>query len=346
MQLQEDISLANYSTMGLGGRASYLTEVTTRQEVKEAVEWAKKSNQKVIMIGSGSNIVWKDEGFQGLIIVNRIKGFDVLAEDELNYYVTIGAGENWDDSVEKSVAQGLTGIEALSLIPGTAGATPVQNVGAYGQEIAQTLMTVEAYDQVSGQIKLIRNDDCGFGYRTSRFKTNDKDRFLILAITLHLIKGNPEPPFYASVEGYFKEHGITDYTPQALRQAVIAIRTSKLPDPNLVHNCGSFFANPVITDLEFAQLSSKFDMVPHWPAGKHKVKLSAAWLIEQVGYKDLHDPQTGMSTWAKQPLVLVNEKAKSTADLLNFKAKITAAVKSNFNITLQQEPELLPLSKI
>lgn len=341
MKIERNVSLAAYSTMGLGGAAGYLCEVKSRMEVLEALSWAQQNKLPAIMIGGGSNIVWQDSGFPGLIIVNQISRFEIFEEDETNVYVTAGAGEVWDSVVERSVQAGLTGIEALSLVPGKTGAVPVQNVGAYGQEISETLTTLEAFDTQVGDFITLAGSDCAFAYRTSRFKTTDHGRFFITAITLHLRRGNPGPPFYGSVQAYFDEHDVHDYTPAALRQAVIAIRTAKLPDPALVRNTGSFFSNPVISEDQFINLQAANETIPHWEA-KGGVKLPAAWLIEQAGFKDYHDPETGMGTWPRQPLVLVNEKAHSTADLLKFRQKIVDAVQSKFGVTLEQEPELLP----
>jgi len=342
MNIQQNVSLADYSTMGLGGPAAYLCTVTSRMEVLEALSWAQGQKVPAIMIGGGSNIVWQDSGYPGLVIVNQVMGYQPFEEDETNTYLTIGSGENWDSVVERAVAAGLTGIESLSLIPGTAGATPVQNVGAYGQEISQTLVTVEAFDSRAGDFVTIPGSDCGFGYRLSRFKTVDRGRFFITGLTLHLTKGNPQPPFYGALQTYLEAAKITSYTPAVIRQAVITIRSNKLPDPALVHNTGSFFANPIITEDQFEYLAENYDSIPHWSVGTGSVKLSAAWLIEQAGFKDFHDQETGMSTWPRQPLVLVNERAGSTADLLKFKQKIIEAVHSKFNLTLVQEPELLP----
>jgi UDP-N-acetylmuramate dehydrogenase len=342
MNIQQNVSLANHSTMRLGGTAAYVADITSRSEIAEAIAWANERALPVMMIGTGSNIVWRDEGFAGLLLVNKIMGVNEQFEDGENYYITIGAGENWDAVVAHTAAKGMTGIEALSLIPGTAGATPVQNVGAYGQEIAQTLVTVEAYDLTLNQLVNVPSIDCGFGYRTSRFKTGDRGRFFITAITLHLMRHNPQPPFYGAVQQYFDENNIHDYTPQAMRDAVVAIRSSKLPDPARVANNGSFFANPIVDEGTLAQMTADFGVVPHWPAGDGLVKIPAAWLIEQAGFKDFHDTATGMATWASQPLVLINEHATSTAHLLAFKQKILDAVQQKFGIILEQEPELLP----
>jgi UDP-N-acetylmuramate dehydrogenase len=340
--ITQNIALKDYSTMRLGGTGAYATAVSNRPELTTAIGWAKQQGLPIIMIGSGSNIVWRDEGFPGLLIINRIMRRDVFEEDDHNVYLTVGAGENWDAIVAYSVELGLTGIEALSLIPGTCGATPVQNVGAYGQEIAQTLVTVEAYDMQTGDYLNLRSSDCGFGYRTSRFKTTDHGRYFITALTLHLTKGNPEPPFYGALQHYLAEHGITTFTPQVIRDAVIDIRSHKLPDPRTVANNGSFFANPIIDAGDLTQLQADHSDIPHWDTDDGRVKIPAAWLIEQCGFKDYHDAETGMATWPTQPLVLVNEKATSTADLLKFQTMITDAVREKFGLTLVQEPELLP----
>ncbi|HVX47771.1 MAG TPA: UDP-N-acetylmuramate dehydrogenase [Candidatus Saccharimonadales bacterium] len=343
MNPQQNVSLAEYSTMGLGGAAAYLLEVRDRMVVAEAYAWARSRSLPILMIGGGSNIVWRDEGFPGLVLVNKIGGFETYEEDETSVYLTIGAGENWDQVVERSVTAGLTGIEALSLIPGTAGATPVQNVGAYGQEISETLVSVEAFDTQAGQLINIPAADCAFGYRTSRFKVTDHGRFFITSLTLHLTKGNPMPPFYAAVQAYFDKQSVTDYTPAALREAVVAIRSAKLPDPALVHNTGSFFANPIIDEYNLRRMQEAYTSVPYWETEQPgKVKISAAWLIDQAGLKGIHDQATGMATWPTQPLVLINEHAHSTADLLAFKQKIIDTVQKKFGVTLQQEPELLP----
>jgi UDP-N-acetylmuramate dehydrogenase len=341
MNISKNVPLSAYSTMGLGGPAAHLTEVHDRAELVEALTWAKQQQLPVTMIGGGSNIIWGDQGFAGLVVVNKMPGYDVLQVDEINYSVTVGAGENWDSVVARTVEAELTGIEALSLIPGTAGGTPVQNVGAYGQEISTVLTIVEAYDSLQGGFVFLTGADCGFSYRNSRFKSADRGRFFITNIKLQLKKAAPRPPFYPAVQAYFKENGIASATPAQLREAVIAIRTAKLPDPAVVRNTGSFFGNPVVPREQFASLIQKFSNLPNWPMSNGTVKLSAAWLIEQTGFKDYHDEETGMATWPAQPLVLVNEKARTTADLLAFKAKIVNAVQTKFGITLVQEPEML-----
>jgi UDP-N-acetylmuramate dehydrogenase len=341
MDLHKDISLSDHSTMNLGGKAAYFTEVSSREELAEAVQWATENALPVITIGVGSNIIWRDQGFPGLVIVNKIMGFEIFELDAENVYLTVGAGENWDSVVQRTVEMGLSGIEQLSLIPGNAGATPVQNVGAYGREIAEVLTTLEVYDTEVKRYITMQADECAFGYRTSRFKTTDKGRFFIASVTLRLTRLKPQPPFYAAVQAYMDQHGVSDITAAAIREAVIAIRTSKLPDPKDIPNNGSFFANPIITGDELKQLRDQFPALPSWPTNDNRFKIPAAWLIETTGFKGMHDDETKMATWDKQPLVLVNEGAASTDDLLKFKQKIVDAVQSQFGITLEQEPELI-----
>lgn len=342
MYILENVPLGGYSTMRLGGMAAYLTEITSRNELTEALRFASKKNLPAIMIGGGSNIIWSDGGYPGLVMVNKILRFETFNEDEENLYVTAGAGEVWDSVVQRTVDMGYSGIEYMSLIPGSTGGTPVQNVGAYGHEIAEVLVTVEAYDTQIKNFVNIPAMDCGFAYRTSRFKTTDKGRFFITAVTLHLLRRNPTPPFYPALQRFFDEHGIQEYTPAVVRDAVISIRQSKLPDPAVVANNGSFFANPVISPDAFGRLQEVYPDIMHWKLDNGQVKLSAAWLMEKAGLKGVHDKETGMATWDKQALVFVNEQAKSTADLINFRQKVINTIHQKFGITLQQEPEILP----
>ncbi len=341
MKIEEQVPLRDYSTMRLGGNARYMATANSKQELQEALAWAQERSLKFIVIGGGSNLIWRDEGFDGLVILNRISGVSVEQLNDREALFTVGGGENWDDFVIETVDQGYSGIEFLSWIPGRAGAAPVQNIGAYGRELSDVLVSLDALDSETSQIVTISAEDCGFGYRTSRFNRADKGRFLIVSITLKLTKEHAQPPFYGSVEQYLQEHQITDHSPAVLREAVITVRKKKLPDPDEVANNGSFFANPIVSAEQLRKLQADYPNIVFWELDDQTYKVSAAWLIDQAGFKDYHDAETGMATWNRQPLVLINEHARSAKDLLKFKAKIVGAVEQKFGIALQQEPELI-----
>ncbi|KAK6330488.1 hypothetical protein TWF696_003379 [Orbilia brochopaga] len=330
--------------MRLGGNTDWMVEVKNGGELQEAISWAARHELPVIVIGGGSNIIWRDEGFRGLMIRNKIMHYQEQAVpgEPTAIYVTVGAGENWDDIVARTTIQRLTGIEAMSLIPGTAGATPIQNVGAYGQEIADVLVSLEAYDTKTEQFVTIMASDCGFGYRTSRFKTTDRGRFCITQLKLKLTYGNPQPPFYPGVQHFLDDKGIVNPTAQTIRDAVMAIRRTKLPDPEKIPNCGSFFGNPVLNEDYSTGMLANYPTMPRWGCNNGKVRIPAAWLIEQAGFKNFYDQETGMATWAMQPLIFINKNAKFTSELFVFRQKIIDIVKQKFGIILEQEPDILP----
>jgi UDP-N-acetylmuramate dehydrogenase len=341
MDLLRDVSLAEFSTMGLGGRVKYLASILNRDDLIEALNFATQNKLPVLMIGSGSNIIWQDEGFNGLLLVNNIRGFDIENGDDEGSDIVIGAGEKWDLAVDRAVSLGLSGIECLSLVPGNAGATPVQNVGAYGQEISETLVSLEAYDNKNKTFLTMLNEDCDFSYRNSCFR-KEPGRYFILSIRLHLKKDQIKPPLYKALEQYLNSHNIADLSPASIRRAVINIRRTKLPDPNTIRNCGSFFKNPIVTKEKYEQLLGQYEGLPGWETSDGQMKLSAAWLIEKAGFKDYTDNKTGMATWKEQPLILVNQSAKNTEDLLHFRDEIIRATKDMFDVELVQEPQLLP----
>lgn len=346
ISIRQQVSLRDFSTMKLGGEAAYMCEVSNRFDVPKAIEWADEHKLPYIMVGGGSNIVWKDTGFAGLVIVNRIKGIEKTSEDDENLYLTVGAGEVWDNVVSVSVDSGFCDLAPLSLIPGTAGATPIQNVGAYGTDIAHSLVTVEAWDTQIKTFVTIPGFECEFGYRTSRFKTTEAGRFFITGITLHLTSKHLEPPFYAALDHYFVEHGIKKYTGDVVRQSVIALRSLRLPDPSQVPNCGSFFGNPIVDEIKLNDLLLDHPDLRYWKQPDGSVKLGAGWLIEHSGFKGFHDKETGMATWDHHALVLVNEHASTTSQLEAFMTRIQTAVLQQFGVSLIPEPQILPHSNI
>lgn len=342
MKIQQNISLAGYSTMQLGGDARYLCTVTSEADSKEALAFAEKHQLKLHILGGGSNTIFTDDGFDGLVMVNRIPGIEI-DKDKDTTTLTIGAGEEWDDIVKKSVELGYVDIAALSLIPGTCGGAPVQNIGAYGQQLSDAVHSVRVFDLKENAWKTILRKDCNFSYRTSRFNTTDNDRFIITSIKLQLSRKIYEGELYADVERYLLKHGIRPSTisPLQLREAVIAVRRAKLPDPSKIANTGSFFKNPVVSPTTFKKLVKEFPFLKSHETDDGKLKLYAGQLIELAGMKDYHDKTTGMATWKNQALVLVNEHADSASDLFVFKQKVITSVHATFGITLEQEPELV-----
>lgn len=338
MHIQRNVSLKDYSTMRLGGIANALTTVTTEQELLDALAWARQNALPLLVLGGGSNVIFSD-GFDGLVIINRITGYQVTQDTPQSTTICAGAGENWDGIVARTVNANLHGIELLSGIPGTIGATPVQNVGAYGAEIADTFIELKAYDLTADQFVTLSKADCHFTYRDSIFKDPAKRHHIIVSVTLRLTKDEPKPPFYASLQAYLDERGITEYHPLAIREAVLAVRSRRLPDPAIIANTGSFFKNPIVSTQVAEELQAKHPDLAFWPLKDGKVKLAAGWLLEHAGLKGYK--AHGMATYEHHALVLVNESAKTCDDLLTFKQEIITAVREKFGITLEQEPELL-----
>lgn len=336
MDIHTNIPLKNYTTMKLGGNARFMTDVRSPEELATVYRNSKQQGLPVLILGGGSNIIIRDEGFDGIVVRNRIPGFDVVDDQPSATTIRIGAGEEWDSVVQRTVDMHLTGIEAMSAIPGTAGAAPVQNVGAYGQEIADTLLSLEAYDSHTDSFVVLQSADCNFSYRDSIFRGDAAGRYVITAITLSLFKAPPQPPFYGAVQTYLDENDITLFTPQVIRDAVIAIRANKLPDPTVTPNTGSFFKNAIIEDWQLNDLRAEYADVPTYDMPDGRFKVPTGWLIEQCGYKgkSLH----GMRVHDKNALVLINESATSYADLAAARDEIIGAVRDQFRITIEQEP--------
>jgi len=336
MDIHTNIPLKNFTTMKLGGNARFMTEVHTAEEVATVYRNAKAQSLPVFVLGGGSNVIAKDEGFAGIVIRMRIPGFEVIADDLYSTTIRVGAGENWDETVKRTVDMHLTGIEALSAIPGTAGASPVQNVGAYGQEIADTLESLVAYDSENDAFVTLQKADCGFSYRHSIFRGDQMGRYIITSITLVLSKTSPQPPFYKALEEYFAEHNIGIFTQDVVRKTVIDIRTNKLPDPDVYPNTGSFFKNAIVEDWQLSDLRSINPDIPIYDMGDGRFKVPTGWLIEQTGLKGtvLH----GIKIHDKNALVLINQSASSYRDLERARDEIIGAVRDKFKIQIEQEP--------
>lgn len=336
MDIHTNIPLKNFTTMRLGGPARFMGEAFAPDDIAQIYHNATSQHLPVFVIGGGSNVIAHDEGFAGIVVRIRIPGFDVIADDTTSTTIKIGAGELWDDIVKRTVDMHLSGIEAMSVIPGTAGAAPVQNVGAYGQEIADTLVSLEAYDSEQDRFVVLSSQDCGFSYRNSIFRGDARGRYVITSITLRLNKTPPSPPFYDALQRYFDEHETPFYTPQIIRDAVIAIRKDKLPDPSEKPNAGSFFKNAIVEEWLLNELKQDYETLPSYDLGNKTYKIPTGWLIEQTGKKG--QLINGMRVHDKNCLVLINESATSYADLAAARDEIAGAVRDQFRILIEQEP--------
>lgn len=336
MEIHKQIPLKNFTTMRIGGPARFMADAHTPQELADLLMRAKSQGLPAFILGGGSNTIAHDEGYAGLLIRNLIKGVEVTAETASNITFKVGAGEQWDDFVKQTVDLRLSGIEALSLIPGTVGAAPVQNIGAYGQEVAETIVSVDVFDTQTNQFTVLSNVDCTFGYRDSLFRSGEPGRYGITAVTFKLFKSAPQPPFYKAVEDYFSQHNITTFTPELLRQAVSAIRVDKLPDPKERPNSGSFFKNAIVEDWQYNSLIAKYPDMPSYEMAGGKRKIPTGWLIDKTGLKG--QLINGMRVHDKNSLVLINESATGYADLAAAREKIKTEVRAMFQLEIEQEP--------
>ena len=336
MDVMTNISLKQYTTMKLGGEARYMATADSASDVVSLYRNARKENLPIFVLGGGSNVITHDEVFEGIVLLNKIKGFEIIAETDETTDVKIGAGEVWDEVVEKAIGLGLQGIEAMSGIPGTAGAAPVQNVGAYGQEIADTLISLEAYDSKTDTIVTISADECDFSYRNSIFRDKEKGRYCILNITLRLNKAEPKPPYYASLQKYIDENDIREVNLSVIRVAVLNIRSEKLPDPAELPSAGSFFKNALVEKWKLEELQREYSDIPNYAMSDGRYKIPTGWLIDKAGLRGYRSH--GMRVYEKNALVLVNDSATGYDDLATIREEIVQIVFDKFGIKIEQEP--------
>ena len=343
LEVREKVALAPLTTLKVGGPARYFASVSSDDEVVEAFEFAELKNLKVFVLGGGSNTLVSDTGFEGLVIQVAPKGISTRGKGEVN--LTAAAGEDWDAFVEHCVENDLAGVECLSGIPGFVGGTPVQNVGAYGQEVSETITNVRCFDRESLEFIDLSNGDCEFTYRKSIFNSSQPDRYVVLAATYKLTPGGKPKIAYKDIREHF---GSREPTLQETRDAVLAIRRAKSmvidPDDPNRRSAGSFFKNPIVSSERFDEIAAEFDFVPRFPASDGLVKIPAAWLIERSGFaKGFIHGNAGIST--NHTLAIINRGGAAADEIISLKSDIQSAVESRFQILLQPEPVFIGFSE-
>lgn len=351
LKIEENVMIKNLVTMRIGGPAKFVITVTDKEDIPEAYKFAKEHNLPVWVLGGGANTFSKDEGFEGVIILDRIMGISQVetpaGEEEkegVAYFKAYG-GEQWDDLVTFVSERGYSGIEAMAGIPGTAGAAPVQNIGAYGQEVTQVIVSVEAYDTKLEEFVVVPASDMKMSYRKSIFNSGENvGRYFIYSTTVRVEKGQLNPPFYRSLQAYVDEHGETDFSPLNIARMVKEVRNSKLPDPEKIASAGSFFKNVYLTDEEADEAEARGIQVwrnakevgPDSPEKRTNL-VNSGWLIEEAGLKGkvFH----GMKVSEKAALILINESAESYADLAAAREEIAKIVFDKFGFKIEQEPD-------
>lgn len=332
MKIRENVLISEITTMRLGGEAKFLIDVETPEEIPEAFDFVHQHNLPFFFLGEGANSIGKDEGFDGAILRNKITGIQVIDENELK--VRGMGGENWDDFVEFTTNLGWSGVEALSSIPGSLGAAPVQNIGAYGQEVAQTIVEVEAFDTFLEEFVTIPKEKMEMGYRSTIFNSGENaGRYFIVSVTFKLNKETLKPPFYNSLQKFIDENEVEDFSPKNIRAMVAQIRAEKLPDPKNIASAGSFFKNVYVDDEKAKELEELGARI--WKEEKGN-KVNTGWLIEQAGLKGKEF--FGFRVSEKAALILINESARSQVELEKAVYEIKQAVKEKFGVELEQEP--------
>jgi UDP-N-acetylmuramate dehydrogenase len=332
-----NISLKPFNTFGIDVNANRFATFSSVEELKSLLT-QKQANEPLLILGGGSNLLLT-KSFEGLVLKNEIKGFELISENEENVIVESGAGEIWHQFVMNCIENGFAGLENLSLIPGSVGASPMQNIGAYGVEIKDVFEYLDAFEISTGQMRRFKREDCEFGYRESVFKNIYKDRFVICKVAFKLSKNPKINTSYGAIESELQKMGILEPTIRDVSNAVIAIRQSKLPDPAVLGNAGSFFKNPVVDERIIEEIKKTYPDVPNYPAEIGKRKLAAGWLIETAGWKGKVVDTCGVHKL--QALVLVNYGGSSGKQVYDLSTQIIEDIKSKFGVTLEREVNIL-----
>lgn len=337
MLIQENIELSKYNSFGCKATASYFCTVKRKDEVDEAISWCTHQNKPYLLLGGGSNILFTKD-FNGLIIKMEIKGIKLLKETPSKVLISVGAGENWHLLVKYCVQKGWGGIENLSLIPGTVGAAPIQNIGAYGVEAKDSIQAITAFDTQLKKWVVLQNKDCHFDYRNSLFK-QEKNRYIITEVQFSLQKQPNLRTDYGAIREVLHNKQIKQASIEDISNAIIEIRTAKLPDPLVLGNAGSFFKNPTVSLELFNQLKQSHANIVAFPISDTQYKLAAGWLIEEAGWKGKKKGPVGC--YEKQALVIVNYAQASGKEIFDFSEEIIQSVHAQFGILLEREVNII-----
>jgi len=339
LSIQENTCLKRFNTFGIDAMARYFAVIQTPEELHAILTLKAFSDTPKLILGEGSNILFT-QNYDGLIIKNAIKGIQLVSEDDKHVWLKVGGGENWNDFVMYCIRQGYGGVENLSLIPGTVGAAPIQNIGAYGMELCDVFSTMETMNLKEGSLQIFTHAECQFGYRDSIFKQVYKNQYAILSVVLRLNKKHTFHVEYGNLREILESMQIKDLSIKAISDAVIHIRQSKLPDPKELGNAGSFFKNPLIPYSHFSELKKSFPDMPSFTSGNTEtVKIPAAWLIEQCGFKGKRFGDAGVHE--KQALILVNYNASNGNAILELAQQIQRSVHEKFRVELTPEVNLI-----
>jgi UDP-N-acetylmuramate dehydrogenase len=338
MKVIENVSLRQYNTFNLDATARYFAAFHSREALEEILADPQYTNTPKMILGGGSNILLTKD-FDGLVLKNEIKGIHAVSEDEEYVFVKAGAGENWHQFVMHCIEKGYAGLENLSLIPGNVGASPMQNIGAYGVEIKDTFDELEALHLKDRTLVSFNKQACGFGYRESVFKRQYKDQFAILQVIYRLSKKPAFNTSYGAIEQELERMGVKEPSIRSISQAVINIRSSKLPNPAEIGNAGSFFKNPEVTKEKYETLKLAFPEVVAYPLPGDHYKLAAGWLIEQCGWKGYRNGDAGVH--ARQALVLVNYGHARGEDVVELSRQVVESVKEKFGVALEREVNII-----
>lgn len=337
LQIRENVSLKNFNTFGIDAYAKYFIEINHQEELKTLFADAKWHEIKRLVIGGGSNVLFTQD-FNGLVIKINIRGIKHLVNHK-EVVVEAGAGEVWNDFVNYCVDHSFAGVENLSLIPGSVGASPIQNIGAYGVELKDVFESCLAFEIATGNLKEFNKEDCRFAYRESVFKQDLKGKYIICSVKFKLSSIPRINVNYGAISAELLKRAIQQPTIKDISTVVSEIRVSKLPDPTTIGNAGSFFKNPVISKKEFDLIHKQFPEIVHFLVAKDEVKLAAGWLIEQCGWKGKVVGNTG--TWKNQALVIVNHGGANGNEVFEFSTQIINSVKEKFGISLEREVNMV-----